>query len=206
MTTSKLARYFMLALIGAAMAATGAEARTRHQDNSIPSFDRHAVHNIGGNSVIDIRPARNLRTASGVKQKSRKHVSRPARQRSPGGGEGVHLLVASSGAKTSVSTVAKPHFQCLLTKLESAGYHVDFMGGYARRGNSSAHPTGNALDVNQTSRNVVTRRLPANATEIARDCGLVHGAVWSNPDQGHFEMARKYGYVIHHRRTRYALR
>lgn len=118
----------------------------------------------------------------------------------------VHLLVASSGARTSVSTVARPHFQCLLGKLETAGYRIDDLGGYASRGNASAHPTGNALDINQVSRNVVTRPLPPNATEMARDCGLVHGAVWSNPDQGHFEMPRKYGYVFHRHRTHYAAR
>lgn len=119
-------------------------------------------------------------------------------------GASPHLLVASSGARTSVSTVARPHFTCLLGKLEAVGYRIDFMGGYAGRGNASAHPTGNALDINQTARNVVTRRLPANVTELARDCGLVHGATWSHPDQGHFEMPRKYGYVFHRHRTRYA--
>lgn len=117
-----------------------------------------------------------------------------------------HTITAASGARTSVSTVAKPHFECLLHKLESAGYHVDFMGGYASRGNASAHPTGNALDINQTGRNRVTRHLPGNATEMAQDCGLVHGAIWSNPDAGHFEMPRKYGYVFHRYRTRYAAR
>lgn len=117
-----------------------------------------------------------------------------------------HLLVASSGAKASVSTIARPHFQCLLSKLEAVGYRVDEMGGYASRGNSSAHPTGNALDINQISRNHVSRPLPVNATEMARDCGLVHGAVWDNPDQGHFEMPRKYGYIFKHRRIRYAAR
>lgn len=117
---------------------------------------------------------------------------------------GAHVVQASTGAKASVSTVARPHFVCLIGKLEAVGYRIDFMGGYASRGNSSAHPTGNALDINQTGRNIVTRRLPPNATELARDCGLTHGAVWSNPDQGHFEMPRKYGYVYHRHRTRYA--
>lgn len=118
--------------------------------------------------------------------------------------KGDHVVTAKTGAKASVSIVAKPHFVCLIEKLESAGYQIDFMGGYASRGNSSAHPTGNALDINQTGRNVVTRRLPSHSNEIAQACGLVHGKTWANPDQGHFEMPKKYGYLYRTHRTRLA--
>ena len=70
------------------------------------------------------------------------------------------------------------------------------MGGKAGRGNASAHPTGNALDINQTDRNVVTRAFPADVNEMASSCGLFHGALWrGTPDKGHFEMANRYGYV-----------
>ncbi len=183
-----------------------AQARTRAVDTSIPMFDRAGVSEIGSR-ILYVAPTSRMRAVKSVSRKPNsaarieRHRERSSSKAAKGEG---HLLVASSGAKTSVSTVARPHFVCLLTKLEVVGYHVDFMGGYASRGNSSAHPSGNALDINQTGRNVVTRRLPPNATELARDCGLVHGAVWSNPDQGHFEMPKKYGYVIHRHRTRYA--
>lgn len=190
-----------LALILSAI--TGAEARTRHLDQSVPAFDRHAVVTTGSEAVITERSVRKVKTA-GLKQIRRKHQRRYHDNPGVPSNHAGHLLVASSGANASVSTVARPHFQCLLGKLEAVGYRVDFMGGYAQRGNASAHPTGNALDINQTSRNRVTRHLPSNATEMARDCGLVHGAVWSNPDQGHFEMPRKYGYIFNHKRTRYA--
>lgn len=146
-------------------------------------------------------------------QTRRRHHSysshRVRHERQSPGESGGHRLVAKSGARTSVSLLALPHFQCLLTKLEAVGYRIDFMGGYAERGNASAHPTGNALDINQTGRNRVTRRLPHEATAMAHGCGLEHGAVWSNPDTGHFEMAGHYGYVgggrhyasrYHHRR------
>lgn len=201
--TLKTLASISLALILSAIVST-AEARTRHQTESLPAFDRHAVVTTGNEAIITERSARKVKTA-GLKQIRKKYQKRyREKPRAPHDQAARHLMVASTGAKTSVSTVARPHFQCLLTKLEAVGYRIDFMGGYAHRGNSSAHPTGNALDINQTSRNRVTRPLPANATEMARECGLVHGAVWSNPDKGHFEMPRKYGYIFHHRRTRYA--
>ncbi len=181
-----------------------AEARTRHVDSDQPMFDRHTGGTeIGSRMFIREAGARKVRHA-GFKQMRKKYQRKAREKTAHAVTKSDHLLVASSGAKTSVSMVARPHFVCLLNKLEATGYRIDDMGGYASRGNSSAHPTGNALDINQVSRNVVTRRLPPNATQLARDCGLVHGAVWNNPDQGHFEMPRKYGYVFQHRRTRYA--
>jgi len=102
-------------------------------------------------------------------------------------------LVARSGATASVSSHALPHFQCLVDRLETAGYRIDFMGGYARRSNPSAHPTGNAVDINQTGFGRVTRRFPANVEEMCRACGVYSGAHFG--DYGHFEMPRKYGYV-----------
>ena len=182
------------------------EARTRHVDADTPAYDRHTgAFEIGSRMFIrEVPHSKRAKRGKAVSRKTNAHARAPhSRERSSSKGHG-HLLVAASGAKTSVSTVARPHFVCLITKLEAVGYHIDFMGGYASRGNSSAHPTGNALDINQTGRNIVTRRLPPNATEMARDCGLVHGQVWSRPDQGHFEMPRKYGYVFHRHRTRYA--
>jgi hypothetical protein len=98
-----------------------------------------------------------------------------------------------------------PHAQCLLRWLDAMGYPVKDIGGFGARGNMSAHPTGNALDVNQLSRNVVSVRFPIGVTQAASNCGLVHGAIWSNPDTGHFEMPNKYGYVGGGR-VRYAAR
>lgn len=119
-------------------------------------------------------------------------------------------LVSKSGARTSVSSAALPHFQCLLKKLEEAGLEILTLGGFGPRGNASAHPTGNALDINQLSRNRCSRSFPAGTTAMAKACGLVHGAIWSHPDTGHFEMANKYGYVgigrHYAHRVRYAYR
>jgi len=111
-------------------------------------------------------------------------------------GRGV-LVDYATGARTTVSAIALPHFQCLLNKLDAAGYRVTDIGGFGERpSNASAHPTGNALDVNQLRRNVVSRRFPPGFNTMAADCGLVSGATWSrNPDTGHFEMPHKFGYV-----------
>lgn len=102
-------------------------------------------------------------------------------------------LVARSGATASVSAHAQPHFQCLVDKLEAAGYRIAFMGGYARRSNPSAHPTGNAVDINQTGFGQVIRRFPDGLEEMCRACGVYNGAHFG--DIGHFEMPGKYGYV-----------
>jgi hypothetical protein len=119
-----------------------------------------------------------------------------AHRRPQQGHHGHGNLVASNGVSTSVNPVALPKFQCLIAGLEQVGYHIVTLGGYGQRPNPSAHPTGCALDVNQTARNRTLRPLPANATAIAHKCGLVHGAEWRNPDGGHFEMPQKYGYVF----------
>src|SRR5690349_19839535 len=59
------------------MVCFAAEARTRHVDQSIPTFDRHAVHSIGSEPLIAERSARKVR-AAGVKQTRKKHQQRVA--------------------------------------------------------------------------------------------------------------------------------
>jgi hypothetical protein len=104
-----------------------------------------------------------------------------------------NMVKSSNGATARVNPEYAGRFQCLVRGLESAGYHIDFMGGYrhskiAGTGRWSKHAVGNALDINQVGRNRVTRRLPASASAIASRCGLYHGAGWQNADAGHFEV------------------
>lgn len=106
-----------------------------------------------------------------------------------------NLVDCKTGASTSVSAAMLPHAQCLLRWLDAVGYRVKDIGGFGERHNASAHPTGNALDIDQVARNVTTHRLPDGVTAAAASCGLVHGAIWSNPDAGHFEMPGKFGYT-----------
>lgn len=88
-----------------------------------------------------------------------------------------------------------PRFQCLVDGLEANGYHIDFIGGN-RAGTcheANQHACGMAMDVNQTARDKVTRRFPANTNKIAKACGLLHGdrTVWTRaPDQGHFQVLK----------------
>ena len=134
---------------------------------------------------------------------ARAHHGRSAARHRPSRGGG--NLVARSGASASVSGRALPHFRCLVDRLEAAGYRIDFMGGFARRSGPSAHPTGNALDVNQTARGRVTRAFPAGLETMVTGCGLYSGAHFG--DLGHFEMAGKYGYVnVGRRHARYSAR
>lgn len=75
MTTKTLACALALALIVAATAATGAQARTRHQEQFAPVFDRHAIHTSGSEAAIGEPSVRRIKTA-GVKQVRRKHERR----------------------------------------------------------------------------------------------------------------------------------
>lgn len=163
------------------------------------SFDRHTPNN--DSQAHSLPAASHSRSPTAQRRAAKKHQHSKRAVVT----KGDHVVVAKSGARASVSIAAKPHFVCLIEKLEATGYKIDFMGGYAERGNSSAHPTGNALDINQTGRNVITRRLPAGVSQMASACGLVHGGGWlSHPDQGHFEMPKKYGYIYRTHRTRLA--
>lgn len=201
MTNVKLAGILPALILSAiAIMTASAEARTRHTQEIAVEFDRHDVRgyvSVGGIKLSSLPSGRGDRAKRKVRQR---HHTKPTviAKRD-------HVVVAKSGARASVSIVARPHFVCLIEKLEATGYKIDFMGGYAERGNSSAHPTGNALDINQTGRNAITRRLPAGVSQMASACGLVHGGGWlSHPDQGHFEMPRKYGYIYRTHRTRLA--
>jgi hypothetical protein len=98
---------------------------------------------------------------------------------------------ARSGATACVASNVAARFQAFVSDLESTGYRIDFMGGWRRHGSCrqcNMHPRGLAIDINQTGRNRVTRRLPAGVTAMAERHGLLHGAVWANADAGHFEL------------------
>jgi hypothetical protein len=100
----------------------------------------------------------------------------------------VHAL---SGAVACVASRASSNFQGFVTALEQTGYRIDFMGGWRAHGSCrlcNMHPRGLAIDINQTGRNRVTHQFPSGVTALAARYGLLHGAVWSNADTGHFEL------------------
>jgi len=114
-----------------------------------------------------------------------------ARRDAAGCGGSLSLIRAASGATACIARSAAGAFQGFVSALEATGYRIDFMGGWRAHGSCrqcNMHPRGLALDINQTGRNRVTRRLPAGVTALAAHYGLLHGAVWSNADAGHFEL------------------
>jgi hypothetical protein len=124
----------------------------------------------------------------------------------PAHGETIRAL---SGATAQVSSSAANAFRCIVNALETQGYPIKFMGGYARGGHirGSLHYSGNALDINQTDRGVTTPRMPSNEVSLAAGCGLVSGASWKNNDSGHFQIGNlTYAARRHHTNRHYALR
>jgi hypothetical protein len=123
-------------------------------------------------------------------ERVKKH-KRAAKARTDANGNLVTVRSAT-GKTAKVAARYRAAFQALVDDLEASGYHVDFMGGWRAWGscrNCNAHPAGRAIDINQTARNRVTRRFPSGVTEIAARHGICHGAIWGNPDRGHFEIA-----------------
>ncbi len=107
---------------------------------------------------------------------------------------GFAVIRAATGATAVVARDVADKFQALIRKLEDAGAVIKDMGGLrhtmiAGTDTWSKHSVGHAIDICQRARNVVDGRcrLPRNATQIAASVGLTHGAVWGNPDRGHFE-------------------
>lgn len=173
------------------IAAVGLTAFLPIKANAYGNFDVPAAYSASSwTSYGRLRPYTGYEPYRGGHHARAHHGPRQARRGHPGGSGN---LAARSGARTSVSAVARPHFQCLVDRLEAAGYRVDFMGGYAARSGPSAHPTGNAVDINQTGRGRVTRAFPAGLEAMCAACGVYSGAHFG--DLGHFEMLHKYGYV-----------
>lgn len=100
---------------------------------------------------------------------------------------------------TSVSREAAPHFQGFLDDLVESGAPITSVGGYnvrriAGTGKMSQHSFGNAIDINQSARNVVTpafqkwaKENPDRLRELEQKHGMVSGGRWKNPDFGHWE-------------------
>lgn len=109
------------------------------------------------------------------------------------------------GATAQVADSSTSQFQCLVNALDAQGYPVRFMGGYRKHGSvrASLHPLGLALDINQTSRNRTTPRMPGNEIALANSCGLISGRQWRHADSGHFQLG---GWAGRARRTRLAHR
>jgi len=69
---------------------------------------------------------------------------------------------------------------------------IKYMRGYGKgtvRG--SLHPSGNAIDINQTHRDRTSPAVPRHVANAAADrCGVVSGARWGYADNGHWNMTQ----------------
>lgn len=139
------------------------------------------------------RGFRNHHVTHVVKKVKHYRKGKVAATRSGNGRTGLATIRSRSGAIAHINAAHVTNFACIVSSLEGAGYRISFMGGYSYRNIAgtnrlSKHAFGNALDINQTARNRVVYRLPQGVNGMANRCGLTHGAVWRNPDQGHFEI------------------
>lgn len=108
----------------------------------------------------------------------------------------------SNGRTAQVAEGSASKFQCLLNHLESAGVRIGYIGGYRARGSvrSSLHPSGRAMDIDQSGRNRTSAGVRAHGDAAAAACGLIHGSVWRHADAGHFQDGGWSGKSRHHRR------
>jgi hypothetical protein len=100
-----------------------------------------------------------------------------------------------------VNTAAAGAFEGFLGDIGQAGAPVHDIGGYNYRmkvgaAGLSQHAYGNAIDVDQIGRNLVSadfarwaREHPAELRAALDKWNIISGGDWRNPDFGHFEWA-----------------
>lgn len=112
-------------------------------------------------------------------------------------GQNQTTVKLASGKSVTVNSAAAESFKSFVDELESSGYKIDSIGGYAMRGKRkgggwSQHAYGNAIDINP-SRNAqdgtMRTDMPANVRDMAAKYGLSWGGDWSKKynDPMHFE-------------------
>lgn len=98
-----------------------------------------------------------------------------------------------SGITVHVSPAAAGALQCVVDHVERAGVRIKSMRGTGRGTvRSSLHPSGRALDINQTGRNRTRPHVPARIANAAADaCGVISGARWRHADNGHWNLRHR---------------
>lgn len=113
-----------------------------------------------------------------------------------------------SGKSALVRRDYASNFQGFINELESTGYHIDSLAGFADRtvktpggkdtGKKSMHSYGAAIDINPPKnpflKDKLVTDLPSNITEMAHKYGIGWGGDWkSSKDPMHFSMASSEG-------------
>ena len=108
-------------------------------------------------------------------------------------------ITTQSGKKILVNKVSAQAFQGFLNELESTGYKINSIGGYALRekkgiGGISQHAFGNAIDINPGKNPWGSSKtdMPDNISKIAAKYGISWGGNWrGRKDPMHFEFMNK---------------
>lgn len=106
-------------------------------------------------------------------------------------GNGVAIVLSKSGKSIKVAPNARAALQCVVDYVERAGVRIKAMRGYGLGTvRASLHPSGRAIDINQTARDVTRPRVPRSVSNAAADhCGVVSGARWGYADNGHWNLS-----------------
>lgn len=165
-------------VIGAALAVllvSGAQARPhRHhaKPQGIITCDMQGCH---GSAPVAERPSR--------------HAKRHHREIKIDA-NGNNIVRSSTGVRVRVAPGARSALQCVVDYVEAHGVKIVSMRGYGHgtvRG--SLHPSGRALDINQTDRDVTRPAVPRHVSNGAADkCGVTSGARWHDADNGHWNL------------------
>lgn len=111
-----------------------------------------------------------------------------------------HTSVKTAGGNTfTASPESAPYLKGFVEDLEKAGAPIRNIGGHnirniAGSNRLSQHAYGNAIDINQQSRDVVDKPFrewsnqnPDVLRAAQNKWGVISGGDWKNPDFGHFE-------------------
>jgi hypothetical protein len=116
----------------------------------------------------------------------------------PGAGA-MTMIQTPGGVSVTVNKQAADNFKGFLTDLEVAGAPIKGVGGFNERRISgtdrwSQHAYGNAIDIDQTGRNVTAEAFRQwgeqnrdKLAEIERKWGMIGGQNFTSPDWGHWE-------------------
>ena len=116
---------------------------------------------------------------------------RSSRHRVAYDANGNSVVRSSRGVSIRVAPSARAALQCVVDYVEAAGVRITAMRGYGvGTVRSSLHPSGRALDINQTGRDITSPAVPRSISNAAADkCGVISGARWGYADNGHWNLA-----------------
>ena len=164
-----------------AVLANPAEAMSRKQTTDKCSYTNEGRVICMGKVVTDRQSARASRRVAG-----KTHRGTFVRDAS-----GNSVVRSSKGVSIRVAPSARTALQCVVDYVEARGVRIKSMRGYGPGTvRASLHPSGRAIDINQTSRDVTRPVVPRAISNAAADkCGVISGARWGYADNGHWNLA-----------------